>query len=384
MSKAKTALITPWRLVILGLFGMGAYILYLRFSIGLGEVTNLSDSFPWGLWVGFDILAGIGLAAGGFVMAATVYVFQMKRYKPIVRMAILTALLGYMIFVVGLLIEIGRPWNMWRVMTNWNIHSPLFEVAWCVMLYLTVLVMEFSVVVFERLKWQRLVNLHHKVAPVLVIMGAIISTLHQSTLGTLFTIMPYRMHDLWYTPLQPITFFISCIAGGLAMVCFESFLSNRFLEFEVRMDILPRITRAMAIILVVYFIYRLGDLTFRGVISSAFVPGIPALLFWMENFLFVVIPVALVTRFRLNMPRMALFFTAFSTVLGFIMHRFNVAITAREYADPVNYFPHWMEFVVTGCLIAAGFVAAGIAVKLFPTLHDHGEEKTAAQTEGEA
>lgn len=372
MSKAKTALITPWRLVMVVLIAVGVYILYLRYSIGLGEVTNLSDEFPWGLWVGFDILAGIGLAAGGFVMAAAVYVFRMERFRPIVRMAILTAMLGYMIFVIGLLIEIGRPWNIWRVMIEWNIHSPLFEVAWCVMLYLTVLVMEFSVVVFERLGWEKLVHLHHKVAPVLVIMGAIISTLHQSTLGTLFTIMPYRMHDLWYTPLQPITFFVSCIAAGLAMVIFESFLSNRFLGFEVRMDLLPRIARVMAVILVTYFMYRISDLIICGGISDAFVPGIPALLFWLENLFFVVVPVALVARFGLKIPRMALFFTALFAVLGFVMHRFNVAITAREYADPVDYFPHWMEFVVTGCLIAGGFIAAGIAVKLFPTLHDHG------------
>jgi len=369
MSSPKRSIVTPWRIIILVLFGFGAYILFRRFTEGLGAVTNLSDEFPWGLWVGFDILAGIGLAAGGFVMAAGVYVFRLTRFKPLVRMAILTAMLGYIIFIVGLVIEIGRPWNMWRCLTNHNLHSPLFEVAWCVMLYTTVLILEFSVVVFERLGWNRLVEFHHRIAPVLIIAGVLLSTLHQSTLGTLFTIMPYRMHELWFTPLQPIHFFVSCIAGGMAMVCFEGFLGWRFLDHEPRMDALPRLARAMAVVMTAYFVYRIGDLVFRGAISSAFVPGIPALLFWLENFFFVIVPVAIIARWRLRITRMPLFFASFLAVVGFMMHRFNVVITAREYADPVNYFPSAMEVVITCCLIAAGFVAAGIAVHLFPTLH---------------
>ncbi len=371
MFRSAVKLITPWRLIMAAFLATGAVLVFFRFTRGLGSVTNLSDQTPWGMWVGFDILAGIGLAAGGFVMAAAVYVFNLKRYRPMVRMAILTALLGYIIFIVGLILEVGRPWNMWRVITNPNIHSPLYEVSLCVMAYTLVLILEFSQVFFEKFGWDRLMAVFHRLSVMLVILGALISTLHQSTLGTLFTIAPSKMHPLWYSPLLPVHFFLSCIAAGLGMVCFESFLSERFLKHPPRMDLLARIARFMAVMLTVYFIFRIGDLAVRGVIGLAFTAGFAALLFWLENLLFAIFPIIMVFRQRLNIGRTALFVVSFSVVLGFIMHRFNVAITSFHLVKDAGYFPSWMEFVVTACLISAGFIAAGLAVRFLPV---HGGE----------
>ncbi len=361
------ALITPWRLLLLGVFGVTAIIVYYRFFHGLGSVTNLSDQTPWGIWVGFDILAGIGLAAGGFVMAATVYVFHMEKYRPLVRMAILTALLGYVLFIVGLVLEVGRPWNMWRCLTNHNVHSPLFEVAWCVMLYTTVLLLEFSQVIFEKLGWTRMQHVFHRISVPLIITGVLLSTLHQSTLGTLFVVVPHKLHPLWYSPILPVHFFVSCIAAGLAMVCFESFLSWRFLKHPPRMDLLPNLARVMVVVLVIYFVLRIEDLAVRDLqITYAFQPGLPALLFWLENLLFVFIPIAIVFKAGRRMTPLSLFVASFSAVLGFIMHRFNVAVSGMQLVEPTGYFPSWKEFVVSVALVMAGFVAAGLAVHWFP------------------
>src|SRR5512142_3362763 len=153
----------------------------VRFTQGLGAVTNLSDRFPWGLWVGFDLLCGVGLAAGGFVLTATVYVFHIERFRPVVRATVLTAFLGYLLVSTALLFDIGRPWNIWHPLVFWNPHSVMFEVAWCVTLYSTVLALEFSGMVFEKLKWPRAVKIQHAVTVPLVIAGVLLSTLHQSS-----------------------------------------------------------------------------------------------------------------------------------------------------------------------------------------------------------
>jgi Ni/Fe-hydrogenase subunit HybB-like protein len=357
--------LTPWRVLIGIFFAITAVIVFLKFYSGLGAVTALNDKTPWGIWVGFDILTGVALAAGGFVMAATVYVFQIKRFKPMVRMAILTAMLGYLLFIVGLIIEIGRPWNMWRVITNPNFHSPLYEVAMCVILYTTVLVLEFSLVVFERLGWNRLVHFHHKVSVFLVVTGVLLSTLHQSTLGTLFTIAPHKMHPLWYSQIQPIHFFVSCVAAGIGMIAFEAFLSYRFTKHPIRMDLLTTLLRVMAIVLVIFFCIRIGDLVVRGEIGHI-VKGKPAALFWMENLLFVFTPLFLIIRSGKHFKTRTLFATSFCVVLGLVFHRFNIAVSSFQFVRDTGYFPTWTEFMLSVSLVCAGFVGAGLAIYFFP------------------
>lgn len=362
--------LTPWRVVAAALLGATAVVLHVRFSRGLGAITNLSDQTPWGIWVGFDILAGVGLAAGGFIMAAAVYVFGLERFRPLVRMSILTALIGYLLFILGLILELGRPWNIWRCLVNHNIHSPLFEIAWCVMLYTAVLLLEFSQVVFERFGWNRAQRLLHKISVPLVIAGVLISTLHQSTLGTLFTIVPNKLHGLWYSPILPIHFFISCIAAGLAMVCVESFLSWRFLGHRPRMDLLPDLARVMALVLVVYAVFRVEDLALRGALPLAFAPGVPSALFWLENLLFVMVPVAIVFRSAGHIGIGSLSVASFSAVLGFILHRLNVAVSGMQFIRPTGYFPTWMEVLISVALVVIGFIVAGLAVHFLPVHPD--------------
>jgi Ni/Fe-hydrogenase subunit HybB-like protein len=376
--------ITPWRIVIALTFMVAAVLVVLRFAFGLGEITNLSDATPWGMWVGFDIMAGVGLAGGGFVMAGIVYIFNIEKYRPLVRSAILTAMLGYILFVIGLIVEVGRPWNMWRCLTDHNFHSPLFEVAWCVMLYTTVLILEFSGVIFEKLGWHKLVHLHHKISVVLVAFGILLSTLHQSTLGTLLTIMPYRMHELWYSPILPLHFFISCIAAGMAMVTVESFLSERYRKHPARVDLLSSLMRIMSIFLILFFVVRFEDLLVQLGISgtiAAVSTGFAAVLFWLETLCFTVIPCILIWRHGNTgiIPRRPLFAAGFITVIGFIMHRFNVTVSAMELKNPTGYFPSVSEFVFTFALILAGFVAAGLAIHYLPMSPPEKEEEARAE-----
>ena len=191
----------------------GAYATFVRFTQGL-NTTNLSDRSPWGLWIGFSVLCVIALAAGGFTISAVVHVFNFERFKPIVRPTILTAFLGYSLYVVGLLVELGRPYNVWHPIIMWNPHSVMFEIGICALLYTTVLALEFSPILFERLAWHKPYKIVKSVTIPLVFAGVLLSTMHQSSLGTLFLIVPQKLNTLWYTPRLPILFFVSAVALG--------------------------------------------------------------------------------------------------------------------------------------------------------------------------
>ncbi len=231
---------TFWKAVFIVLVAAGLYSTVVRFAFGLGAATNLSDRFPWGIWIGFDVLCGVGLAAGGFVVAGAVYVFHLDDYKAIARPAVLTAFLGYVLVVFALMFDLGRPWNIWHPLFMWNPHSAMFELAWCVMLYTTVLALEFSPMLFERLKMNKAAEAVHKIIAPIVILGVMLSTLHQSSLGSLYLVMPEKVYPLWYSGNLPFLFFVSATAVGPAMVIMESFLSSRAFHREIEFPILSR------------------------------------------------------------------------------------------------------------------------------------------------
>src|SRR5208337_1139178 len=264
MTFSKFPKLTFWRAVLVLILAAGFYSTILRFAKGLGAATNLSDQFPWGIWIGFDVLCGVGLAAGGFTLAATVYVFHIERFHAVLRPSILTAFLGYGLVALALLFDLGKPYNIWHPLVMWNPHSVMFEVAWCVMLYLTVLALEFSPAVFERFGMQKPLKLLKAITIPLVIVGVLLSTLHQSSLGSLFLIVPSKLHPYWYSPLLPLLFFVSAIGVGLAMVIFESNLTARAFGREIEMPLLAALGKAMAVVLGVYGIIRLQDLWGRG------------------------------------------------------------------------------------------------------------------------
>lgn len=352
-----------WKSVFFLLVGLGSAVVALRFTRGLAAVTNLSDRFPWGLWIGFDVMCGVGLAAGGFTITTVVYVFDVKRFKPIVRPTILTAFLGYLLVVVALLLDLGRPWNLWRPLVLWNPRSVMFEVAWCVTLYTTVLFLEFSSLIFERLGWRRALLAQQALTLPLVIAGALLSTLHQSSLGSLYLIVPGKLHALWYTPLLPVLFFLSAIAVGLAMVVVESRLSSRAFGKRLEMPLLSEVGRVLVAALLVYAVARVYDLVHRHALGLAAGASAEALLFRVEFLGGVLLPMVLLAVPAVRANVRWLYGSALLVVMGFVTNRLNVAITGFEAAQGERYVPAWSELAVTLMLVAIGFAAFGLAVR---------------------
>jgi Ni/Fe-hydrogenase subunit HybB-like protein len=379
MMELKRPRITFWRAVFWLLMAGGAYATYLRFMYGLGGSTNLTDQFPWGLWIGFDVLCGVGLAAGGFTLAATVHIFNIKKYEPIVRPAILTAFLGYMLVVVALVFDLGRPYRVWHPMVMWNPHSVMFEVGWCVALYTTVLFLEFSPVVLERFRLHAALRWIRAVMIPIVIAGVILSTLHQSSLGTLYLIMPTKLHPLWYSPLLPVLFFVSAIAVGLAMTIFESWHSAKAFGRKLEAPLLMGLGRTLAVALLVYLALRFWDMARRGVLVHLREPRIETYMFVLEICL-LVLPMLLLFRAHVRRNPVALYGCSVLAVLGFITNRLNVSLTGMEAGSGVNYMPKWTEAVVTFAIIAAGFALFRLAAKHLPIFE---EEEVSAEVSAE-
>lgn len=368
---------TFWRVFFWVIVLGGLALTAVRYGKGLGAVTNLSDRFPWGLWVGFDLLCGVGLAAGGFVLTASVYVFHAERFRPVVRATVITAFLGYLLVTTALLFDIGRPWNIWHPMVMWNPHSVMFEVAWCVTLYSTVLFLEFSGMVFEKLKWLRALRVQHMITVPLVICGAILSTLHQSSLGTVYLIVPGKLHALWYTPALPFLFFVSAVAVGFAMLIVESRLSSRAFGRQLEMPILIEVGRVMVAVLGVYAVLRVFDLVSRGVIGQAVSFSYESSLFLVEFVPGLLVPLVLlaIPKFRRNARW--LYAAALLVILGFVTNRLNVSITGFEGAQGGRYIPSWSEAWITVFLVALGFAAFGLCVRFLP-VYPRTEEETEA------
>jgi c(7)-type cytochrome triheme protein len=367
-------MITFWRLIFAALMVAGAYATYVRFARGLGASTHLSDRFPWGLWIGFDVMVGVGLAAGGFVISAVVHVFRIERYHSMARPAILTAFLGYTLVSVALAFDVGQPWRIWHPLVFWNPHSVMFEVAWCVMLYTNVLAVEFSPIVFERLGWKRPLRVVRALYTPFVIVGVLLSMMHQSSLGTMFVIAPDKLHGLWYTPWLPVFFFITAIAAGLGMTIVESYLSQRAFGHRLDQRLLEGAARVIVVLLAVYALWKTEDLVGRGNLGLVFHLSPESVMFWGEMGLGVFLPMLLfsipATRRR---PRV-LFLGAVLTVLGFIVNRLNVSITGMQTASGAHYFPSALELVVTAAFVAAGFAIFAWAVKNLNVFAKHGED----------
>jgi len=345
---------------------LGAAVAAARYQFGLGVTTNLSDAVPWGIWIGFDVMSGVALAAGGFVITATVYIFKLEKYHSIVRPAVLTALLGYIAVAVGLLFDLGLPWNIWHMIVYWNVHSPLFEVGWCVMLYLTVLMLEFFPVPAEGVG--RLAGLRRRLEKLrlpLVITGIALSTLHQSSLGSLFLIMPYNLHPLWYSPLLPINFFISAVGLGLLMVTLESLFSSYLYRRQPERDLLAGLTGAARWVILAYLMVRLGDLGLRGQLNHLSDSGWQPVMFWVELGLMGFIPLVLLFIPGLRRSTMGLWTVALMGVSGVVLNRINVGGLAHLGRGELLYLPAWTEIAISAAVVAAAALVFLFMVERF-------------------
>jgi Ni/Fe-hydrogenase subunit HybB-like protein len=355
---------------------VGIPLLVYRFVAGLGATTNLSQTAPWGIWIGFDMMTGIVLAAGGFTIGASVQIFGLKDYHPIERPAILTAFLGYVMAVIGLIADLGRPWNMAVFPFNYGTASALFEVAWCVMCYTSVLFLEFTLPFFEWAGWARAATFMKKLLIALTVLSVMFSTMHQSALGSLFLLAPTKLHPLWYTPFIFIFFFISAIIAGISMVVVESSISHRVFhkQFEgqhVDADkLILGLGKAGALVMFAYFFLKL-----QGVIDGhawGYLATGYGALFLVEVVGFVLLPSLLFAYGARSGKVKVVQIAGVMGVLGIVLNRLNVSVIAFNWQLPSSqrYVPHWMEIWVSVTLVTIGVVAFRWIVNRMPILRE--------------
>ena len=368
----KTRFWTPGVVVLAVLMAAGALAVAARFVGGIGYVSNLSTARPWGLWIGVDVASGVALAAGGFTTAFLAHIVGRHYYEPVVRPALLTAMLGYTFVVIGLLVDIGRSWAIWKPMLFWNFNSVLFEVAMCVMFYLNVLYIEFVPVVVEQFKGrvnlpgalaglnglvEWLLNLADRVLGkimwIFVIAGVVLSCMHQSSLGSLMLVAPTKVHPLWYTPILPLLFLTSAVAVGYPMVVFETTLATASLKRDGEMRILGPLTRLTIYLLGLYMALKIGDMVVRGTYVYLLDGTAQTNAFLVEMLLGVIVPWLMLLSERVRRSRRALFAACAMIVGGVLLNRVNVFVVS--YKPPVSeshYFPAVGEILVTVGLVA--------------------------------
>jgi Ni/Fe-hydrogenase subunit HybB-like protein len=358
--------ITLWRVIVAVIFAAGLYATYARFALGLSQSTHLTDPQPWGLWVGLGTLCGVGLSAGGFGIAAAVYLLGFERYRPVLRTAVLVSFLGYMSVIAGMMYELGLPWRIWHPIVMWNRHSMLFEVSWCVMLYSTVLALEFSPALVEKIPFAGLrdwyLKQHHRILIGLVLVGCVLSSLHQSFLGGLYLLTKGKLDPLWYTPYLTTLFYLSAIPAGMAVTVMALYLCVRSLNVRLDTRILSELSQVIAPLLALYGIFRGVDLATHGALPYLFMWREETLSFWVEVGLFVLAPLWLLSREKVRDNPQFLYWTCSLVVMGFMANRLNVSITGLQASAGIYYVPKWTEFAATLMVITAAVLAFRYAV----------------------
>ncbi len=375
----KNTLFTPGNVLTGLILLLGVYITFLRFTQGLSSVTALDDNNPWGIWISFDLLCGVVLAAGGYATSSAYYLFGLRNFGTAVRPAITTAFLGYAFVVFALHYDVGQPWRLvYPIFVSQGTTSILFEVGLCVFLYVTVLAIEWSPAAFEWLGWKKPRSLALSLTMPLTVLGVILSTMHQSSLGALYLIAPSKMHPLWYSSFIPVFFFISSMFAGMSMVIFEGTLAHKGLHDKMDAahlrdanSVTLGFAKAASFVMMGYFFIR-----FYGVAMDnnwkLLCTGYGAW-FLLEMVGFVAIP-SFMYAIGAREKRIKLIQVASGlTVLGIILNRFNVSQVAFNYqlSSAERYFPSWLEiglsiFVVTLIVTAYRFICTKM-----PVLYEH-------------
>lgn len=379
--------LTPFNVVAGLIVIIGLVITGMRFIGGLGTVTNLSDYNPWGIWIGFDLLCGVALAAGGYVTSASVYIFGMKHYHSAVRPAILTGFLGYALVFLALLYDVGRPDRLalaYPFIVQQGTSSLLFEVGLCVALYLTVLFLEFCPAALEWLGLRKLRNILVKLTMLLTIFGVVLSTLHQSSLGALYLIAPSKLHPLWYSGYLPIYFFVSSVIAGLSMVMFEASLSHKYFHHKMDETHLAEATpltlgfgKAASLALAGYFTIKvIGIATDNNWHHLATGWGAWYL---VELLGFVALPCFLFAVGVRDKNAKLIQRTAAWTVLGIVLNRLNISVIAFNYHLPASdrYVPHLAEIGISVFIVTVGVLIYRFIVTRMPVLYEHADYKDA-------
>ncbi len=367
-------------LILLVLAGIAFVIAMIRFIFGIGAISNLSNAYPWGFWVSFDLFTGIAISSGAFVLASIVYIFELEEFRPLLRPTLLTGFLGYIMEMIALMVDLGHPERIWHYFVYQNFTSFLLFIGFYVMIYAAVMAVEFSPAIFEKFGWQKLAQLVRRFMKPIVIVGAVLSTLHQAALGSLLLIQPAKLHPLWWTPLIPPLFFVSAIAIGLAMTIFESSMSSRYFQRGLETHLLEKLARAIPYVLGLYLILKFAQLAFSGNFMLLFTSGWMSALFWTEILISSVIPLILFSMKQVRQSPRGLLISAIILLLGMILNRFDVSWFAVKHPNPITYVPTFMnqvhyvpsipEVALSAGIFSAGILAFGLIAKYFPVFED--------------
>jgi len=367
--------ITPTRIVFAALAAVAILIILVRMIWGLGATTNLNDQWPWGFWISFDVLLGVALAGGGYGVSLLVYVLRKDQFYPIARSAMLTSLLGYVIVVLGLLIEVGQWFNFWRPFVSWGHSSVLFEVFWCVSMYTLIQVLEFSEIATEKV-FKGYHQYFKKAMPILLVIGITLPTLHQASLGGLYYLMVGKLDPLWWSVLLPLFFLLSSFFVGPGMIALESSISGKAFNHQVEPSVIRGLIRISGAVMIVYLAMKIIDLAVSGEVGKAFAFDFVSIMFLIELGLGVVLPIFIAFSKSAGTQKGQIIFGLF-TVGGVIMNRFNVVMTGMgEYINASGgyYFPAWTEFVVSAGLVSIACLGYLFIAENFSIMDHRGSE----------
>lgn len=354
-------------LVLAALTALGLGVAVVRFMRGLGATTSMTDAYPWGIWISFDVFV-VPFSAGAFTLAAVVYLLNDERYHVLVPPVVLAGLLGYAMVCAVLLADLGLPHRFYNIIAFLNPESFMFEISWCVMLYTIVLLLEFSPVILERLGWEGPHRLVRSFTIVFVSAGIILSSLHQSSLGSMWLLLQAKLHALWWTPILPLLFLLTAVAGGLCMVIFVSVLAAKAFHRPVRTHLLANLGRAVAGFLVLYGLLKLLDLVVAGELGLLFTGSTLSLLFWAEILLGIVLPVTILSQPKLRETCSGLLWGSIAGLLGLALNRGNVSMFAIWRPRGTIYTPHWMEVAILVGAVAAAVLVFALAARLLPMM----------------
>jgi Ni/Fe-hydrogenase subunit HybB-like protein len=373
--KPKGRLLTPFNVISLPIILLGMVLIVIRFANGLGSVTNLSQEFPWGLWVGFDVVTGVAFAGGAYVITFMVYILGMETYRPIVRATVLNGFLAYVFYAGALALDVGRPWNMINpiIGNSFGVSSVLFLVAWHFLLYMIAEFLEFSPVVAEWLGLERTRRVLKKLTLGAVIFGITLSTLHQSGLGALFLMTKGKIHPLWFTEFIPILFFVSSVFAGLSMVIFEGSISHKVFAHQIDAGhhakhdrILIGLAKTCAGAMFAYLFLKV--LVFIHEQQWGYLATPLGWWYLLEVLGFVALPCLLFAYAARGMNITLLRVAAVLTLIGIILNRMNVSIIAFKWDSPEHYYPSWMEIEITLAIILIEIWAFRWVVNRMPVL----------------
>jgi Ni/Fe-hydrogenase subunit HybB-like protein len=374
-ARPKGPVLTPFNVVTGVIMLTTAVLLVIRFAKGLGSITHLSQSVPWGLWIGFDVVTGVAFAGGAYVLTFLVYILRVEKYHPIVRVTVLNGFLAYVFYAGALLLDLGRPWHVINpvIGNSFGVSSVLFLVAWHFMLYMMAQFVEFSPAVAEWLGWRRVRRVLGGLTVGAVIFGITLSILHQSGLGALFLMARDKIHPLWYSEFIPLLFLVSSIFAGLSMVIFEGSITHKVFHHQTGArlrtthdDIVFGLARISMSVMGVYLFMQL--LVFvHGQRAQYLATGWGAW-YLLEMLGFVAAPAALYAYGCGRRNLLAVKVAAAMTLVGIVLNRLNVSVIAWKWYAPVHYVPSWMEIVVTLGVISAELWVFRWVVNRMPVL----------------